>query len=396
MQINAELSSAFLERVITELSDLYESTPRGLLELAEDHEMKVLLASAWQSEGVTLSPPVAYEVEIFRRRFEGHRKLFAEMKGRVESLEVVKGNEIGDLYPEGWVRGGKDMDLRAPNQNDLWKAAAVLQEKGWTCSTIFVQRVEGTDNVIAVMKGDSLDPMFMRPEVVEIGCMAFMGNFFGLRPALAASIDPATPKTALHLLGVLEQRLERKLVGRDVMDAVVLLERMDAADLSALWSLVDGLDSWKEWGHLVLVLDYLDIAGEDKLMPGGGRPRRRRASIRRGTRAVLRGVRPSVLVRSLVHKVSVRRWNGRLAMAAANFSGKMIHPTRILAAGLPLVGIPVDPRPAGKDVTTEVVGRRLVVRCPLGTYLAIYGHEYEPEWIGEVRSALGMPRDADA
>lgn len=390
MDINVVLSSHFLEHVLKELAEPIDSSPRALLEIAEDHEMRPLLASAWQEEGIEISPPLAYEVDLYRARFDNHRKLFSELSSEVDNLEVVKGYQIADLYPEGWVRGGKDMDIHAGDQHAVWKAAQFLLDRGWKVSNLYVQRVQDTDNVIVTLKAESLDPMFMRSEIIEVGALAFTGNYFSLRPMLTGSFGVGIPQRVLDMVGVLEQRLERRLIARDVVDAVVLLREMSGEDLKKLWEAVDRLELWKEWRQLVFVLDYLELISDELLSPSNLRGRQKRSILRRRARSVSRALRPSVLARAFLHKVTVREWEGSVAARTAGLLPKLISARRVHQAGLPLVGVPVDSQPAGDGVTTQVVGGRLVVRCPLGTFMAIYSHEYEPDWVLDLRYRLGM------
>lgn len=390
MKVNAELSAGFLEHLITELGEPLDSSPRSLLEEADLHEMKVLLASAWQSEGTEISPPIAYEVEMFRTRFDNHRKLFSELSHDVPRLRVVKGYEVADLYPQGWVRGGKDLDVQAADQSDVWTASRWLLDRGWSCSSVFLQRIEGSDTVITVLRSGSLDPMFMRPETIEVGSVAFVGNFYGLKPRLASSLQNKLTGNLLHLVGILEQRLERLLVARDVVDAIVLFREIDEQELPALWDVIDKLDFWKEWNQLAYVLDYLELVPNEVLSPARLKPIQRSSALRRRRRALRQAVKPATLVRGFLHEVSARNFDSQLARRAASELPKVVSPATMYRAGLPLVGVPVSTEPAADQVETELIDGRFVVRCPLGIYLAIAGSFFEPEWIVEIQRKLAL------
>lgn len=390
MKVNAELSADFLEHLIDELGEPLDNSPRSLLEEADLHEMKVLLASAWQAEGIEISPPIAYEVEMFRTRFENHRKLFNELSNDVEGLRVVKGYEVADLYPQGWVRGGKDLDVQAVDQSTVWTASRWLMDRGWSCASVFLQEIEGVDTVIIVLKSEPLDAMFMRPETIEVGSVAFVGNFYGLAPRLASSFGDRLKGNLLHIVGILEQRLERLLVARDVVDAIVLLREIDESELRTLWEVIDSLDFWKEWNQLAYVLDYLELVPNDVLSPANRKPQQRASTLRRRRRAATQALKPTTLARGFLHEVSARHFDGQLARRTASELPKVVSAVSMYRAGLPLVGVPVSLEPGAEAVTTEVVNGRLVVRCPLGIYMAIAGSYFEPEWVTEIQKELGL------
>jgi len=392
MQIAAELTSKLVEELILELNDETDRDPLTLLEWAEMHDARPLLASAWQSEGADLSPGLAHEVALFRERAAGHRRLFDELSSAVGGIEAVKGFRIAELYPSGWVRGGKDLDVRATTQETVWRVVRYLLDRGWQCGGAFLQRIGREDVMSVVLTSTSLDPMVLRPEAVEVGPTVFApGNFFGLGPLATHELDEPLPPLVSHFLGILEQRLERGVTVRDVVDSVVLLQAMSTSDLDDLWRIVDRLLLWKELGEVAFVLDTLELVPQDALLPARFAPQQQRARQARTVRALQRAATVPVLARYVAHKAATAQWKGNLAQDVAARLPRVVPAMRVLAAGLPLVGAPIAREVTSDGLRLDVVEGNLVATCPAGAFLLLYGREYDEQVAARVRAHLGQP-----
>src|SRR5580658_2752790 len=116
------------------------------------------LFSAWQAEGLELSPALREEVEAIDRRVEFYRSVAARLLAEVTSLTTIKGLEVAALYPPGLVRYMNDLDFITFSEPDLWRAVSVLVADGWYPDTATFSYLGGTLNVMVSMRMPAEDP----------------------------------------------------------------------------------------------------------------------------------------------------------------------------------------------------------------------------------------------
>ncbi|MCA1705920.1 MAG: hypothetical protein LC808_22730 [Actinobacteria bacterium] len=91
--------------------------------------------SAWQSEGWELNAALRYELDVQRRRVQRYRELAIELATAEASIVSMKGLEIADHYPPGWVRYMNDLDYAATDEATLWRLVEWLVQRGWDVDT---------------------------------------------------------------------------------------------------------------------------------------------------------------------------------------------------------------------------------------------------------------------
>src|ERR1700722_20246362 len=89
------------------------------------------LFSAWQAEGAALNAALLQETDTIRSRVNFYRSVADRLLGTVNGLTTVKGLEVADLYPAGWVRYMNDIDFVANDETGLWRAVGLLIGDGW-------------------------------------------------------------------------------------------------------------------------------------------------------------------------------------------------------------------------------------------------------------------------
>jgi hypothetical protein len=91
--------------------------------------------SAWQSEGRKLNPALQYELDVQRRRVQRYRQVAADLAVAEPSIVALKGLEVADRYPPGWIRYMNDLDYTIPEEPVLWRVVDALTRAGWEVDT---------------------------------------------------------------------------------------------------------------------------------------------------------------------------------------------------------------------------------------------------------------------
>lgn len=355
-----------------------------LLEAAGPQSLRIVLASAWQAEGETPNPSLAYEVEFWRGLVARYRRLNESLSSSVPGLRPIKGFRIGRLYPDGWVRDCCDLDLVADCRKHLWQAADWLRSRGWEASGMAVVRVEGHPEVVLSLTRPSEDPWLCALETVEISSLSFAGNGWTVPAARRLPGGETLSDEVLQIAALLEERCERSYRARDALDALVLLDAMAPSDVNNFLDVVDGLKLWPEWTELALkVAAFASLRGDTLLR--GRRTRGHVASaLTRGTRGLLSCLSPGRVAGALLERWTVRRIPDHRRLAVSWWVHEKLHAERVLASGRPLFGL----RSAGGDLIAEDLaikrkGRHLWAETPLGAFVLLYSGIARPSWFPE-------------
>lgn len=376
-----ELTTAMVERVLRRLGlPPGDESPFDLLDASrhERHQVAMTLVCLWEREGRFVSPALRYELRLHRDLQASLAELRDELAGRVPGVGFVKGLEVASLYPSGVLREMKDLDVLVPERGDVWDVAALLIGRGWSVRAFTLLEVAGRLHVVVGVRRPAQDPQVMFPQVVEIATVAFPGTRGVAWSEFAERHDPALK----NLLALLNERVEdrvwrRTLRARDVLDAAMLLEALGLQGLGveAGKGVVEGGDGVveavrrhgfvREWVELTGFMAEVGLASEE-LAAGArtGAGRARIAALKRG----LPGMGLTAAAAGWVQRgmAAERRSAGRDRVA--RLLDRRASPRRVLAAGLPLFGLRVDPEPAAEDLEVLERDRAAVARTPIGTF----------------------------
>lgn len=135
---------------------------------------------------------------------------------------------------------------------------------------------------------------------------------------------------------------------------------------------------WPEWREALRAMARLGWR------PAVTLPHTRTAAVRarllRAARATARWSSP-VRAPALVAQSGIEGEAGRLADLASDLAHRGIGARRLLDAGLPLFGVPLEDEPTDR-LRLDDVGRHLVARTPLGSFLLVTGAARR-EWLDE-------------
>jgi Uncharacterised nucleotidyltransferase len=345
-------------------------TRADVLADAAPEKLRVVLASAWASEGIPIGA-VAGEVEFWREQVDRYRRHAEKLTAEVPEAVVLRGPAIAELYPAGWVRDCSDLDVVVPAQAELWAACRLLMESGWTCNGVSVMR-SGRDLEFAMsFSRPSSEPLLLDFERIEISTAGMTGNFLNVPPTAKAADYRGHTTASRNLLAMLEERLERCYRARDVLDTLLLLERLPDAEAERFLAAVARADLWPEWRELSRRVS----ATADVSLPGAGGSRGRLRSLasnaRRRVRTARRTRAPAVVAWTLATRWTLGRLPSRRQARIVSGIHRAIGPARVLDRGLPLFGVSTDDSPAHEVRITTTNGRPRL-ECPVGTFLLDY------------------------
>lgn len=379
------LTSEDLVTVLTacagdEVNDLGETV--ALLRQSQP-SLTATVLSAWQAEGRELSPALLAELEVERARVAYYRTVGAELMAKVPGLTSVKGLEILDLYPAGWMRHLNDLDLIASSESELWLACDLLIADGWEINTATFAYFAGAIQVIASVRRPSHDPYDI-PYGIELSTFCALGNFGAISP-LARMPESWRVSAIKNIIMLLFERCEQPYRARDLIDVVLLHEALRGNELAVLHQAVVSLSLGIQYSELIALVDKVGLPS----LPAW--PARRLAApairarrLAQGASSFLRPVAGTGrqlqrrMITGELSKTDSRAWDliqGRLPVPAAMSAG-------LLAFGLPLDG----PRP---EVTATVLCRRgnlAWADTPLGRFLLTIGDFVDEERLEEITS----------
>lgn len=328
------------------------------------------LFSAWQAEGMDLSPALREELAAITRRVELYREMAGRLRAEVPSLTTIKGLEVAALYPPGLVRYMNDLDFITFSEPDLWRAVSLLMADGWSPDTATFSCLGGSLTVMVSMRMPAEDP-FRLAYGIELATYYTLGNQGGIPPIIKMPpqwLDPPVKNTIM----LLHERYEQPFRVRDVVDAALLHRSMRESDRRAVQDAVVSLGLVLAYSELIKLVND---AGLGPLPPLPGGPltiaRARAARLARGT---------SFFARPLTG--TGRHLQRRLVMGKPVKAEKVVwellerrlHPATAVRAGLLGFGLPISgPKP---NVTRAVLcqrGEHAWVDTPAGRFLLTIG-----------------------
>jgi hypothetical protein len=349
----------------------------GLLDAARspDHKLAVTLLSCWTREGRDLDPAHRAELAGHRHRADRYAHVWARSRLVAPGAHLVKGPRIAAHYPDGVLRAAGDLDVVDPDEAELWQAAVALVDEGWQVEafTVLPHR-DGYDILLSVQRrsdtilADQYEVELRTPDVAP-----------GLgRPSLTfpGLPDPVAPS----LVALVAERLERPFTSRDVLDLGVLSDALTDTVRDAVRG---GLTTARLWPAYRELCEQVERSGlkTGPLLEDPTRTRRqRRADLPRRLAALTHPVRAA----GYLATSTVDADRGRVADRLVRILHERVGGRRLLRAGVPLFGVPVDGRRTdGARMLLADRGHRLLAATPVGTFLLTAG-ACPAEWLDDL------------
>ncbi|HEX9624766.1 MAG TPA: hypothetical protein VF979_10340 [Streptosporangiaceae bacterium] len=341
------------------------------------------LFSAWQAEGIELSPALREEVDEITRKVEFYRSVAARLLAEVDSLTTIKGLEVGALYPPGLVRYQNDLDFITFREPDLWRAVGLLTDDGWTVDTATFSYLGGKLTTMVSVRKPFENP-FRLAYGVELATYYTLGNQGGIPPIVKMPDRWLSPPVKNTIM-LLHERYEQPFRARDVVDAALLHRSMSEPDRRALQDAVASLNLVLAYSELIKLVNAAGL-GPLAPLPGG--------LLTTAKAAATRAARGSSFLAKPVTGTG-RHLQRRLMMAKPsraegviwNLVQRRLHPAAAVRAGLLGFGLPVTGQ--NPDETVAVLRERGEygwVDTPAGRFLLTIG-DYVSETAVEELSA---------
>lgn len=328
--------------------------------------------SAWRSAGWELNPALQYELDVQRRRVQRYRQVAADLAVAEPSIVAVKGLEVADHYPPGWVRYMNDLDY-ITDEPVLWRVVGALVETGWEVDTGTFSLVDGQLQIMVSLRQQHEDP-YSLPYGVEVLNYVALGDLAGV-PALRALPAECRVPTVKNLLMLLFERFEQRYRARDVVDAAVLCDAASADHRVALHRTVHRLGLWPEYAELGRLLAAAELGPRLSLPPRNAvlasrinRSTRLFARLRRPLEAAAAHLQRRMIFDSML---APERWMWATAQAR-------LPASRALRTGLLCFGLPVDDgHPGLHTARIRERGDITWVDTPVCRFLLTAGDEVE-------------------
>ncbi|MFD6552641.1 nucleotidyltransferase family protein [Streptomyces sp. NPDC058398] len=352
------------------------------------HKLAATLLSLWAEDGQILTEAQTAELRLHRDRVDHYRRIWARLRTVAPGVSLLKGMTIAGLYPPGVLRAAGDLDVVCPGHEDLWNCARHLTANGWDLAAFTVSPARTGDSVPLHLGAEFRSPApEPSPDPYAVGL--FTAEIVTEVHAPAWQLTrPSRSELAACAVALVAERWERPLRSRDLLDLALLLQHLDATGVRQLRTDLARTGLWPEWREALRAMALLGWR------PAVTLPRTRRAAVRarllRAARATARWSSP-VRAPALVAQAGIEGEGGRIAEYASDLAHRGIGARRLLGAGLPLFGVPVDDERAD-GLRLHDVGRHLVARTPLGSFLLVSGAARR-EWLDE--AAEGGRADAE-
>jgi hypothetical protein len=247
-----ELTSQFLEHLLSVYGDTGSgpATPSRphLVRSARQHRLLPTLVSAWTAEGRRVDGALVAEARSHQARVLRYHRIEAFVTDDLRVPATVhKGRLIAAQFPDGWLRATTDLDLQVPGLEEVVAVGLALEAKGWTVTRVTVFR-DVADLHLAL---DIVD--MRRPDgsgvcdLVQVQSCAYLGAPWSVPPMghcpQLTGLD-AVPRSLVELAAAVGRR---RVLGRDVLDCLLLRERVDSAPLHPAMA---RLELWPEWRAL--------------------------------------------------------------------------------------------------------------------------------------------------
>ncbi|MEV7075151.1 nucleotidyltransferase family protein [Streptomyces sp. NPDC093990] len=381
------------------------------------HKLAGTLLSLWAADGEQLTDEEAVELRLAAERVESYRRIWQRLQEHAPDAFLLKGMTIAALYPPGVLRSAGDLDVICPRHADLWACARHLSATGWELEAFTVGPARPGDTVYPHLGAEFRKPASgpgQDPYAVGLFTAEIVTDVHGPARQLAR---PPGSLPAVSTVALVAERWERPFRSRDLLDLVLLLRALDEQGGRQVRADLDKAGLWPEWREAMRRIDRLGWR------PAIVLPHTRAAAVRvrllRTARAVLRWSNPVRAV-AFAAQSGIEGRGGRLSALASDLVHRRPGARRLLSAGVPLFGVPLDAGtdtaargPAGADpdgamaskgsmdeapdaaepvehMRLDDVGRHLVARTPLGSFLLVSGAARE-EWLEEAAGRASDP-----
>ncbi|MFJ5269776.1 hypothetical protein [Streptomyces sp. NPDC088358] len=328
-----------------------------LLDVPEHEEAYRLVRRAQQTSGTLAQLVVSLAVGEGTEPGSGSRDLLERARSRAAryadlratladcpGIRTVKGPSLAGHYPAGVRRPVGDLDLVAPDEERLWRAAVTLCSLGGEPAELSLFVAAGRLHVMLAVLWPSPDPLMEEEIRVELCTAAFSGDFAAVpvRPELPAR------QVLADLLSVAEERFQRAFHAKDAVDLLMLL---DSGSLEPT-GVAEAAAACRLAPELVELLDLLSTAVEHP----GAEPLRRALTVPAAAETARRAAVPR----------------------PPHEPGRSV--TARLEAGQPVWGMPLTraSRPGDKCVLDHRDDLTLA-RTPVGDFLLVAGELVDPD-----------------
>ncbi|UCA51077.1 hypothetical protein LEL86_18075 [Streptomyces sp. WA6-1-16] len=363
------------------------SAPRQeLLRAARDsrHKLAATLLTLWRESGEELTAAETSELLLHQERIEYYRQLWSALLKLAPGAYVLKGMSIASLYPPRILRSAGDIDVICPAHATLWDCSRHLTSDGWELAAFTLGPSRPGDGVPFHLGAEFRKPApGPSPDPYAVGlCTAEIMT--DIRAPAWQLTRAAHSPSAADAVALVAERWERPFRSRDLMDLALLLRDLDDADIARLPEELARIGLWPQWREAMRALRNHGMEPA-RVLPSA-RAATGHARLHRTARSMMRWISP-VRALALVAQSGTEGGGGRLAEVASDLVHSRIGTRRLLRAGLPLFGIPLDAEPA-RRLHLDDVGRHLVARTPLGSFLLVAGRARQ-EWLDEARVRAG-------
>jgi hypothetical protein len=339
------------------------------------------LFSAWQAEGAALNATLMQETDVVRSRVDLYRSVADQLLAKVDGLTTVKGLEVADLYPAGWVRYMNDIDFVAPDESCLWRAAGLLTGDGWDLDGATFTHADGSLQVMVSLRRPHED-RYQLSYGIELCTFYTLGNLCGIRPVLRLPAKWRAPGIK-NMVMLLNERCEQPFRARDVLDAALLRESLRDGEVATLHEAITELNLAPEYSELAGLVRDAGL-GELSSLPGGHLTAAR-VRARRLARGASFFARPVTGAARHLQRRMITGALGRGQAAAWTALGPRLDVASAVQGGLLAFGLPLDgPAP---DVTAAVLhhrGKQAWMDTPAGRFLLTIGDEVEESAVAEL------------
>ncbi|MGW1065167.1 hypothetical protein ACWD4F_11725 [Streptomyces aureus] len=374
---DAEVSTA---TVLALLGTGPTASREAVLRTARDgrHKLAATLLSLWARDGEELTEAESAELRLHRARVEHYREVWSRLRAVAPGASLLKGMTIAGLYPPGVLRAAGDLDVVCAGHADLWSCARRLTADGWDLAAFTVSPARKGDGVPVHLGAEFRSPApESSPDPYAVGL--FTAEIVtDVRAPARRLTRPSRSPLAACAVALVAERWERPFRTRDLLDLALLLQHLDDEGVRQLRTDLAKTGLWPEWR------EAMDAVARLGPRPAVTLPGTRAAAVRarllRAARTTARWSSP-VRAPALIAQSGIEGEGGRLTELASDLTHRAISARRLLGAGLPLFGVPLDDE-AADALRLDDVGRHLVARTPLGSFLLVSGAARR-EWLEE-------------
>ncbi|GAA2531847.1 hypothetical protein [Pilimelia columellifera] len=310
-----------------------------------------LVLSLAARDGATLGTGARDELRRMAERSTCYERLAQDLTS-MDGVRVIKGPSLARHYPPELIRPVGDLDVVAPDEASLWRAAhRVLRKHPVTEVDLSVIRDGQRRHLLLSLWWPAADPLLDKGLRVEISTFAFAGEP-GVVPLRSNLPDD---QAVADLLALAEERFQRPFTAKDLIDLTYALTAPTAPDPDALALAADNYrlsPELLELGEAVLVHPALAPAVPAALLDR------------------LRSLTPAEVARR-----GDRRPLEQLAKADQSVEER-------LAQGLPAYGFSLSGAPRIRDqkaMTWHDVGGIVIARTPVADFLMVTGEVVDPD-----------------